>query len=296
MLPVAPGIAAWGLMTGVAMMKSGLSLAESLAMALTVFAGSSQLAAMPLIVAGAPIWVVLATGLCVNLRFVVFSIHLRPYVMHQPLWRRLVSGYLTADLSYVMFVKRFPHPVPKDNLASTLSALGRPEQASAPSGGSAAHAVASAGALTLSALGRPEQASAPSGGSAAHAVASVGTLLRGQEAYLAGNCFVNWVSWVGASLLGIGLANLIPQHWGLGFAGILALVGVASSLASSKLRMVSAAVAGAAAVAAFALPLKLNILVAICVAVVVCLSLEKLRPTAPRVPPLAPGAQPGGET
>jgi predicted branched-subunit amino acid permease len=239
MLPVAPGIAAWGLMTGVAMMKSGLSLVESLAMALTVFAGSSQLASMPLIVAGAPIWVVLATGLCVNLRFVVFSIHLRPYVMHQPLWRRLVSGYLTADLSYVMFVKRFPHPVPKDNAIA----------------------------------------------------------LRGQEAYLAGNCFVNWVSWVGASLLGIALANLIPPHWGLGFAGILALVGVASSLASSKLRMVSAAVAGAAAVAAFALPLKLNILVAICVAVVVCLSLEKLRPALPgTMQPPAPGTQPKGKT
>ena len=44
MLPVAPGIAAWGLMTGVAMMKSGLSLVEALAMTLTVFAGSSQLA------------------------------------------------------------------------------------------------------------------------------------------------------------------------------------------------------------------------------------------------------------
>ncbi len=222
MLPVAPGIAAWGMMTGVAMMTSGLSLIEALAMTLTVFAGSSQLASMPLIVAGAPMWVILATGLCVNLRFVVFSMHLRPYVMHQPLWRRLVSGYFTADLSYVMFVRHFAHPAAKDD----------------------------------------------------------GALIPSQEAYLAGNCFVNWVSWVGASLLGIALANLIPQHWGLGFAGILALVGVACSLASSKLRIVSAGIAGAAAVAAFALPLKLNILVAICVAVVVCLSLEKLRPAA----------------
>ena len=61
----APGIAAWGLMTGVAMIKSGLSLTETLLMAVLVFAGSSQLAALPLIVAGAPMWVVLATGFCV---------------------------------------------------------------------------------------------------------------------------------------------------------------------------------------------------------------------------------------
>jgi predicted branched-subunit amino acid permease len=220
MLPIAPGIAAWGLMTGVAMMKSGLSLVEALSMALFVFAGSSQLAAMPLMIAGAPMWVVLATGFCVNLRFVVFSIHLRPYVMHQPLWRRLMSGYFTADLSYVMFTKRYAHPAARDDAA----------------------------------------------------------LLRAQDAYLAGNCFVNWCSWVGASLVGIALANAIAPQWGLGFAGILALLGIVCSLASSRLRMVSCAIAGAAAVVAYALPLKLNILVAIGVAVVVCLSLEKLRP------------------
>jgi predicted branched-subunit amino acid permease len=217
---IAPGIAAWGLMTGVAMMKSGLSLVESLSMALLVFAGSSQLASMPLIVAGAPIWVVLATGFCVNLRFVVFSIHLRPYMMHQPLWRRLASGYFTTDLSYVLFVKRYEHPAPPGDVA----------------------------------------------------------LIRAQEAYLAGNCFLSWCSWVFACVLGVVLANFVPQHWGLGFAGILALLGIACSLASSHLRTVSAIVAGAAAVAAYALPLKLNIVVAICVAVVVCLSLEKLRP------------------
>ena len=42
---LAPGIAAWGLMTGVAMVKSGLGVVESLLMAVLVFAGSAQLAA-----------------------------------------------------------------------------------------------------------------------------------------------------------------------------------------------------------------------------------------------------------
>ena len=220
MFPVAPGIAAWGLMTGVAMMKSGLSLWESLAMALFVFAGSSQLAAMPLLVAGAPMWVIWATGFCVNLRFVVFSLHLRQYMMHQVWWRRLVSGYFTADLSYVAFTRRFP--VPADS------------------------------------------------GDVVHQ--------RCQEAYLAGGCTINWLSWVVASVLGVVLSNSIPPSWGLGFAGILALVGICCSLATSRLRMVSATIAGAAAVMAFALPLKLNILVAIGAAVLMCVSLEKLRP------------------
>jgi predicted branched-subunit amino acid permease len=96
-----------------------------------------------------------------------------------------------------------------------------------------------------------------------------------QQAYLAGNCGANWSSWMGCSVLGVVLANFIPTHWGLGFAGILALLGVLCSLASSRLRLVSAGVAGAAAVAAFALPFKLNILVAIAAAVALCLMLEE---------------------
>lgn len=215
MLSVSPGIAAWGLMTGVAMVKSGMSTFEALFMALTVFAGSSQLAAVPLLMAGAPMWVVLVTGFCVNLRFVVFSAHMRPYLMHLPRWQRLVTGYLATDLTYVLFVKQFKHP----------------------------------GA-------DPTERAA-------------------QMAYLAGNGSINWLGWTASSVLGVVLANFIPTSWGLGFAGILALTGMMASLATSRLRWVSAGVAGAAGVVAFGLPLKLNILVGIAAAVAVCLLLDK---------------------
>ncbi len=216
--PQSSGIAAWGLMTGVAMVKSGMSVVEAVAMTLVVFAGSSQLAAIPLIVAGAPAWVILAIGFCVNLRFVVFSLHLRAYLMHLPLWQRLAHGYLTADLSYVLFVRTYPEP----------------------------------------------------GQTAAEKLE--------QEAYLAGNDFLNWISWIIASVIGIALANMIPAAWGLGFAGILCLLGIQCSLASSRMRILASAVAGAAAVMAYALPLKLNIVFAIAVAVILCLTVERLRP------------------
>ncbi len=218
--PQAPGIAAWGLMTGVAMVKSGMSVFESVVMTLLVYAGSSQLAALPLIIAGAPAWVILATGFCVNLRFVVFSLHLRPYLMHLPLWQRLGHGYLTTDISYVLFTRRFVQPgqTPEERLQ--------------------------------------------------------------QEAYLAGNDGLNWLSWMVASLLGIALAHMIPPSWGLGFAGILCLLGIQCSLASSRLRILSAAVAGVTAVVAYALPLKLNIVLAIAVAVILCLTVERLRPAS----------------
>ena len=213
----APGIAAWGLMIGVAMIQSGMSVFDSILMTLIVFAGSSQLAAIPLLVAGAPIWVIWATAFCVNLRFVVFSAHLRAYMMGWPRWHRLVAAYLTADLSYVQFVKRFEAP-----------------------------------------------ASDPIG-------------KRSEQAYLAGNCFLNWASWMIASLLGIALARHIPADWGLGFAGVLALVGVTCSLAASPLKLISCLIGGVMAIVFFSLPLKLNILIAITFAVLFCLGIEYLQ-------------------
>jgi predicted branched-subunit amino acid permease len=65
-IPMLPGMVAWGLTMGVSMVNTGMSITESVAMTLLVFAGSSQLAAIPLIAVGAPMWVILLTGLCVN--------------------------------------------------------------------------------------------------------------------------------------------------------------------------------------------------------------------------------------
>ena len=98
---------------------------------------------------------------------------------------------------------------------------------------------------------------------------------RSEMAYLSGNCFLNWIGWQVASLGGIVLAAQVPLQWGLGFAGVLALVGILCSLSQSRMRVISLAVSGAAAVAAFALPLRLNILVAIAAAVAVCLVIEQ---------------------
>jgi predicted branched-subunit amino acid permease len=112
MVGVSLGIAAWGLVTGVAMAKSGLPLPLAVLMSLLVFAGSAQLAALPLIVSGAPVWMVWAIALCVNLRFVIFSAQWRPYFAHLPRWQRMWHGYFTADLNYVVFMARFPEPRP----------------------------------------------------------------------------------------------------------------------------------------------------------------------------------------
>ena len=83
------------------------------AMTLLVYAGSSQLAAIPLLFAGAPAWVILATGFCVNLRFVVFSLHLRPYLMHMPRWRRMTQR-LPDGRHELRACSRASYPTPAD--------------------------------------------------------------------------------------------------------------------------------------------------------------------------------------
>lgn len=212
------GIAAWGLVTGVAMVKGGLGVPLSLLMTFTVFAGSAQLATVPLIASGAPVWVIWATAFCVNLRFVIFSAQWRPYFMRYRLSARLFLSYFAGDINYVLFMKRF------------------------------------------GATGADDESREGNGDA--------------QWAYFWGTSGTNYVAWQASSVIGIVLADAIPTHWGLGFAGTLALLGLLYSLISDRATLLSAVVAGAAAVAAFALPFKLHIVVAIAAAVVIGLMID----------------------
>ena len=112
MVGTALGIGAWALVTGVAMAKSGVPMPLMVLMSLIVFAGSAQLAVLPLLAGGAPIWVVWATAACINLRFLIFSAGWRPYFAHLPRAQRLRLSYFAADLNYVLFMRRFPEPQP----------------------------------------------------------------------------------------------------------------------------------------------------------------------------------------
>nr|WP_019141785.1 AzlC family ABC transporter permease [Noviherbaspirillum massiliense] len=103
-----PGIFAWGMVTGIAMTQSGLTVWQSLGMTFIVFAGSAQLASLPLIAANAPIWVVFLTALVVNLRFVIFAASIGSHFAHLPWYRRIWYGYFNADITMGFFPQRFP--------------------------------------------------------------------------------------------------------------------------------------------------------------------------------------------
>ncbi|MGI4813180.1 MAG: AzlC family ABC transporter permease [Janthinobacterium lividum] len=95
----------WALVTGIAMQKTGLSIGESLLMSFLVYAGSAQLAVLPLLASGQPMWMLLVTTAVMNSRFVVFSAGLQPHFSYLPWWRRVLLGYFNGDLIYLYFEK-----------------------------------------------------------------------------------------------------------------------------------------------------------------------------------------------
>ena len=110
-VPMSIGIAAWGLVAGVAMVKSGMGVPLAIFMSVFVYAGSAQIAALPLIAADAPAWVVWATTLCVSLRFMAFSCHYRPFFAHLPRGQRIALSFLMGDTNFALFMRRFPEAV-----------------------------------------------------------------------------------------------------------------------------------------------------------------------------------------
>jgi predicted branched-subunit amino acid permease len=105
-VPAAPGIVAWGVVTGVAMVKSGLTVPWAILISVLVYAGSAQLAALPLIAAAQPFWIIALAGFVTNLRFVIYSASLRRWFDAYSRRRRVALGYVTGDFTFAMFMDR----------------------------------------------------------------------------------------------------------------------------------------------------------------------------------------------
>ncbi|THF56833.1 AzlC family ABC transporter permease [Pseudothauera rhizosphaerae] len=105
-LPLSVGIVPWAVVTGVAMRSIGLSPLEAMGMNAIVYAGTAQLGTLPLIAAGAPLWLLVLTALVLNLRFVIFSAALAPAFAGYTRRRRVFSSYLLVDGVFAVLSER----------------------------------------------------------------------------------------------------------------------------------------------------------------------------------------------
>jgi predicted branched-subunit amino acid permease len=113
MLDVSFGLAAWGFVTGLAMVQGGLSVPLALFTTFVVFSGGAQLMAVPMMMGGSPLWVIWLAALVLNLRFAVFSATWRQYFHPLPRAQRLRMMYFAADFNIVYFTKRWPQAQPE---------------------------------------------------------------------------------------------------------------------------------------------------------------------------------------
>jgi len=106
-LPFLLVIGPFGLMFGVAATEAGLDLFAALTFSIVVIAGASQFTALQLMVDQAPVLIVLATSLAVNLRMAMYSAALTPHLGRAPLWQRALISYFLVDATYACAAVRY---------------------------------------------------------------------------------------------------------------------------------------------------------------------------------------------
>lgn len=111
---------AWGSVTGVAMVQSGLTPWQAVGMSFLVYAGSAQLASLPLFAVGAPLPIVWVSALVVNLRFVIYSVAFKPFFKPLSAIKRLIYGSASVDAMAAEFLNRFS-PTARDHGVNRLT-------------------------------------------------------------------------------------------------------------------------------------------------------------------------------
>jgi len=105
--PILVGVVPFGLIYGVVAVSEGLGRVPAILMSSIVFAGASQIAAAELWGQGAPLAIVVATGLVINLRFLMYSASLAPQLPGLSPWQRWLGSYLLTDQAYAVSILRF---------------------------------------------------------------------------------------------------------------------------------------------------------------------------------------------
>ena len=105
-LPLQLGVAPFGLVFGVLGMASGLSPLQTILLSSILFGGASQVVFVQLWGGGAPVPVVGASVSVINLRHVLYSASIAPYLRSLPLRWRIPLAYLLTDEAYAVTIDR----------------------------------------------------------------------------------------------------------------------------------------------------------------------------------------------
>ncbi|CUX79726.1 MAG: branched chain amino acid exporter component AzlC [Roseibaca calidilacus] len=125
-LPFLLVILPFGIVFGVVATEAGLNLSQTMGFSIFVIAGAAQFVAIQLMVENAPVLIVLATSLAVNLRMAMYSASLAPHLGPVPWWKRAVVAYFMVDQAYAASILKYedsPQMTPRQKLAYYMGVI-----------------------------------------------------------------------------------------------------------------------------------------------------------------------------
>lgn len=105
--PIVVGVVPFGLVAGVAAVERGMTVPDAVAFSVGIFAGAAQLAAIDVLGRDGSIVVAVITVLVINLRMMMYSASLAPWLAHESLASRGLAAYLLTDQAYAISLARY---------------------------------------------------------------------------------------------------------------------------------------------------------------------------------------------
>jgi 4-azaleucine resistance transporter AzlC len=106
-IPLLIGVFPFGLIYGALALNAGLSVSAAQLMSAIIFAGSSQFVAAGLIHNAAPGFVIIFTIAVVNLRHMLYSASMAPYLQDLSLRWKAILSYLLTDEAYAPSIIKY---------------------------------------------------------------------------------------------------------------------------------------------------------------------------------------------
>lgn len=109
-IPLVIGAIPFGIIFGTLSSGSGLSFAGAMAMSALVFAGSAQFIALGLLAAGTSWPIIILTTFVVNLRHLLYSAALVPYIKHLTHYWQMPLAFWLTDETFAIVINRYLQP------------------------------------------------------------------------------------------------------------------------------------------------------------------------------------------
>lgn len=103
-LPLALGVAVYGLAFGLLAAQASLTTLDVGVMGGIVFAGGAQIVAVERLVAGAGAAAALVAGIALNLRLVLVAASIRDVYAGRPWWQLLLGAHMTTDENWALLL------------------------------------------------------------------------------------------------------------------------------------------------------------------------------------------------